>query len=100
MAAATSPMPPKRQDWPALVSTSARRSAIMTTTATKTFSSAACTTILSITTTATAPSPMLLRRPDWPDGPLWSVGGAWVDLNNDGLLDLVIVNYLRWDVST
>jgi hypothetical protein len=33
-------------------------------------------------------------------GPLWSVGGAWVDLNNDGLLDLVIVNYLRWDVST
>jgi hypothetical protein len=34
------------------------------------------------------------------DGPLWSVGGAWVDLNNDGLLDLVIVNYLRWNVST
>jgi len=35
-----------------------------------------------------------------PDGPLWSVGGAWVDLNNDGLLDLVIVNYLRWDAAT
>jgi enediyne biosynthesis protein E4 len=34
------------------------------------------------------------------DGPLWSVGGAWVDLNNDGLLDLVIVNYLRWDAAT
>jgi enediyne biosynthesis protein E4 len=34
------------------------------------------------------------------DGPLWSVGGAWVDLNNDGLLDLVVVNYLRWDVAT
>jgi len=34
------------------------------------------------------------------EGPLWSVGGAWVDLNNDGLLDLVIVNYLRWDVAT
>jgi enediyne biosynthesis protein E4 len=33
-------------------------------------------------------------------GPLWSVGGAWVDLNNDGLLDLVVVNYLRWDVTT
>jgi hypothetical protein len=33
-------------------------------------------------------------------GPLWSVGGAWVDLNNDGLLDLVIVNYLRWDAAT
>jgi hypothetical protein len=34
------------------------------------------------------------------DGPLWSVGGAWVDLNNDGLLDLVVVNYLRWDIAT
>jgi hypothetical protein len=34
------------------------------------------------------------------EGPLWSVGGAWVDLNNDGLLDLVVVNYLRWDIST
>jgi enediyne biosynthesis protein E4 len=34
------------------------------------------------------------------DGPLWSVGGAWVDLNNDGLLDLVVVNYLRWDAAT
>ncbi|MGA3186786.1 MAG: CRTAC1 family protein [Bryobacteraceae bacterium] len=34
------------------------------------------------------------------DGALWSVGGAWVDLNNDGLLDLVIVNYLRWDAAT
>jgi hypothetical protein len=33
------------------------------------------------------------------DGPLWSVGGAWVDLNNDGLLDLVVVNYLRWDAA-
>jgi enediyne biosynthesis protein E4 len=33
-------------------------------------------------------------------GPLWSVGGAWVDLNNDGLLDLIIVNYLRWDAAT
>lgn len=34
------------------------------------------------------------------DGPLWSVGGAWVDLNNDGLLDLVVVNYLRWDAAS
>ena len=30
-------------------------------------------------------------------GPMWSVGGAWVDVNNDGLLDLFIVNYMKWD---
>jgi hypothetical protein len=30
-------------------------------------------------------------------GPLWSVGAAWVDVNNDGLLDLFVVNYLSWD---
>jgi hypothetical protein len=30
---------------------------------------------------------------------LWSVGGAWVDVNNDGLLDLFVVNYLAWDVD-
>ena len=30
-------------------------------------------------------------------GSLWSVGGAWVDVNNDGLLDLFVVNYLSWD---
>ena len=30
-------------------------------------------------------------------GPLWSVGAVWVDVNNDGLLDLVVVNYLKWD---
>ena len=33
-------------------------------------------------------------------GPLWSVGGAWVDVNNDGLLDLVVVNYLAWNIDT
>ena len=26
-----------------------------------------------------------------------SACGAWVDVNNDGLLDLLIVNYLSWD---
>ena len=31
---------------------------------------------------------------------LWSVGGAWADVNNDGLLDLFIVNYLAWDTKT
>ena len=25
------------------------------------------------------------------------MGGAWVDVNNDGLLDLLIVNYVQWD---
>lgn len=30
-------------------------------------------------------------------GPLWSVTGAWVDVNNDGLLDLIVLNYLQWD---
>jgi hypothetical protein len=38
-----------------------------------------------------------LDRPDSPVRPLWSVGGAWVDVNNDGLLDLFVVNYLAWD---
>jgi hypothetical protein len=38
-----------------------------------------------------------LAKPDPQYGPLWSVGGAWVDINNDGLLDLFVVNYVRWD---
>ena len=41
-----------------------------------------------------------LDKPDGQYGPLWSVGGAWVDVNNDGLLDLFVVNYLAWDVNT
>ncbi len=32
-------------------------------------------------------------------GPLWSVAAAWVDVNNDGLLDLFIVNYVQWKYS-
>jgi len=40
-----------------------------------------------------------LSAPDKEFGPLWSVGAAWVDVNNDGLLDLFVVNYLRWDVA-
>ena len=39
-------------------------------------------------------------KPDSQYGPLWSVGGAWVDVNNDGLLDLFVVNYLAWDIHT
>jgi len=33
-------------------------------------------------------------------GPLWTAAAAWVDVNNDGLLDLVVINYLRWDLKT
>jgi hypothetical protein len=28
-------------------------------------------------------------------GPLWSEAAVWVDVNNDGLLDLFVVNYLQ-----
>src|SRR6266699_2762423 len=27
----------------------------------------------------------------------WSASAAWVDLDNDGLLDLVVLRYLQWD---
>ena len=40
-----------------------------------------------------------LAQPDKEYGPLWSVGAAWVDVNNDGLLDLFVVNYMSWDVN-
>ena len=39
----------------------------------------------------------------WSDpkyGALWSVAAAWVDVNNDGLLDLFVLNYLQWDYRT
>ncbi|WP_348270190.1 CRTAC1 family protein [Edaphobacter paludis] len=32
-------------------------------------------------------------------GPHWAVAAAWVDVNNDGLLDLFIVNYMQWTYS-
>jgi hypothetical protein len=44
--------------------------------------------------------PPAARKPDSQYGPLWSVGGAWLDVNNDGLLDLFVVNYLAWDIQT
>jgi hypothetical protein len=41
-----------------------------------------------------------INQPDSEYGPLWTVGAAWVDVNNDGLLDLFVVNYLSWDIRT
>jgi hypothetical protein len=38
-----------------------------------------------------------MNKPDAEYGPLWSVAAAWVDVNNDGLLDLIVINYLKWD---
>lgn len=42
----------------------------------------------------------LASTPDPQYGSLWAVGAAWVDVNNDGLLDLFVVNYLAWDPAT
>ena len=37
-----------------------------------------------------------LNRPDPEFGPWWPITAAWVDVNNDGLLDLFVVDYLQW----
>ena len=37
-----------------------------------------------------------LNRPDPQYGPFWAITAAWVDVNNDGLLDLFVVNYMQW----
>jgi len=41
-----------------------------------------------------------LDHPDPLYGPLWSVAAVWVDVNGDGLLDLFVVNYLKWDFAS
>jgi hypothetical protein len=38
-----------------------------------------------------------LNKADAEYGPLWSVGGVWLDVNNDGNLDLFVTNYLAWN---
>ncbi|MBV9434770.1 MAG: CRTAC1 family protein [Acidobacteria bacterium] len=30
-------------------------------------------------------------------GKLWSVAAAWVDIDNDGWLDLIVTNYVQWN---
>jgi enediyne biosynthesis protein E4 len=40
-----------------------------------------------------------LNRPDREFGPLWAITAVWVDVNNDGLLDLFVVNYMQWAYS-
>jgi hypothetical protein len=39
----------------------------------------------------------VLNHPDPEFGPWWAITGAWVDVNNDGLLDLFVVDYLQWE---
>jgi len=40
-----------------------------------------------------------INRPDPQYGPLWEITAAWVDVNNDGLLDLFVLNYMQWEYS-
>jgi hypothetical protein len=40
-----------------------------------------------------------LATEDSGHGPPWAVAGAWLDFDSDGRLDLLVVNYLRWDPS-
>jgi hypothetical protein len=40
-----------------------------------------------------------LNRPDPEFGPWWEITAVWVDVNNDGWLDLFVVNYMQWQYS-
>ena len=41
----------------------------------------------------------VINRPDADFGPWWEITAVWIDVNNDGLLDLFVVNYLEWEYS-
>jgi enediyne biosynthesis protein E4 len=41
-----------------------------------------------------------LDHPDTQYGPLWSVAAVWADVNGDGLLDLLVINYLQWNFAS
>lgn len=41
----------------------------------------------------------VLNHRDPQYGAYWEITAAWVDVNNDGLLDLFVANYMQWDYS-
>jgi len=49
--------------------------------------------------TAKAGLDKALNSPDPEFGPYWAITAVWVDVNNDGLLDLFVVNYMQWQYS-
>ena len=40
-----------------------------------------------------------INRPDAEFGPWWEITAVWLDANNDGFLDLFVLNYLQWTYS-
>jgi len=40
-----------------------------------------------------------INKPDPEFGWWWEITAVWVDANNDGLLDLFVVNYMQWEYS-
>jgi enediyne biosynthesis protein E4 len=41
-----------------------------------------------------------LGKPDPVYGIMWGIHAAWLDFDNDGRLDLLLVNYCQWDPET
>src|SRR5690349_9545972 len=41
----------------------------------------------------------VLNQRDPEFGPWWEITAVWVDVNNDGLLDLFVVNYMQWEYT-
>jgi hypothetical protein len=40
-----------------------------------------------------------INHPDLEYGPFWEITAVWVDVNNDGFLDLFVANYMQWEYS-